>query len=458
MRLFILSIVIGAFTFIFSGCKKDSGFGGDLLPGDNTLGLIFDDSTEITVTTIQEEPLRTDRMLFNYIGHINSPVFGTSTAKSFIEVTRPSSIPADSLGPYTLKSVALNLFYDKYFGDTTEPVSWDVYKIDRTPVKTNIFYSDFVPGFSFQKLGSLNNYLIKPNTPSKFSELDTTAGRTNFLQIKLENFLGYSFINLMKSETLRRDSLFWAYFPGLYVTPSASQPGKAMLQMNYTDIAGGIYVTMLNGKGQIVTMVFPIATASYYHTGFFHEKAGTEAGLAIGNPDAGKTKAYIQSQAGLKTLVEFPDLSRFEGKLINKAVLEVYEVDTPAINTPRPRNIFPLKRSVDNKNQAILDYTSAYYGPGRIDSSEVDDNGKKIIRYDINISNYFKDLVFGKNDNKGLYLTNYPIFDLTPGFIFNTGTITQSQYVEPSSVVIGGPAFPDAKKRMRLKVWYSLPK
>ena len=451
-------IMAGAIIMVLVSCKKDSGFGGDLLPGDNPLGLIYEESNELLVSTVLEQPLRTDRMFFNYIGTLQSPVFGTASARSFIEISRPSTLPPDSLGPYTLKSVVLNVFYDKYFGDTTVPITWEVFKVDRSPTKTAIFNSDFSPAFSQQKLGTLSNYLIKPNTPIKFSEADTTAGRTNFLQIRLENFLGFSFINQLASQTLRRDSLFWAFFPGLYVQPSPLQPGKAMLQMNYTDLAGGIYLTLKNKNGVDVTVVFPIATASFYHTGFSHNYAGTLIESIINSTEAGGQVAYIQSQAGLKTWIQFPGLDKYKGKLINKAIIEVYEVDTPAINTPRPRNIFPLRKGADGKNEAILDYSSSFYGPARIDTSTKDSLGNKIVKYQLNISNYFKDLVFEKKDNNGIYLTNYPIFDPTPGFIFNQGNIIQSQYVEPSSAIIGGPAHPDPSKRMRLKVWYSMPK
>jgi hypothetical protein len=458
MRFTLAGILAGAFLLIFTSCKKDTGLGGDLLPGNNPLGLVYEESNELLVSTVLEQPLRTDRMFFNYIGTLQSPVFGTTTARSFIEISRPSTLPPDSLGPYTLKSVVLNLFYDKYFGDTTEPVTWDVFKVEQTPAKTSIFNSDFIPAYSQQKLGTLSNYLIKPNTPIKFSEADTTVGRTNFLQIKLENFLGFSFINLLSSETLKRDSLFWAYFPGLYIQPSPLQPGKTMLQMNYTELAGGIYVTMKNRNGVDVTMVFPIATASFYHTAFAHNYAGSLIESAINSTEVGSQVAYIQSQAGVKTWIQFPALDKYKYKLINKAVIEIYEVDSPAINTPRPRNIFPLKKGTDGKNEAILDYSSGFYGPARIDTSTRDEFGNRIVKYQLNISNYFKDLVFGKNENNGIYLTNYPIFDPTPGFIFNQGNIIQSQYVEPSSVIIGGPAHPDTSKRMRLKVWYSMRK
>jgi hypothetical protein len=228
--------------------------------------------------------------------------------------------------------------------------------------------------------------------------------------------------------------------------------------MNYTELAGGIYVTMKNRNGVDVTMVFPIATASFYHTAFAHNYAGSLIESAINSTEVGSQVAYIQSQAGVKTWIQFPALDKYKDKLINKAVIEIYEVDSPAINTPRPRNIFPLKKGTDGKNEAILDYSSGFYGPARIDTSTRDEFGNRIVKYQLNISNYFKDLVFGKNENNGIYLTNYPIFDPTPGFIFNQGNIIQSQYVEPSSVIIGGPAHPDTSKRMRLKVWYSMPK
>lgn len=458
MNLIKICIYSAALLLLSTACKKDQGLGGGLLPGDDALGLIFDDTTSLIVSTVYESPLRTDRLLFNFIGGLQSPVFGTAAATSIIEISRPAIVPADSLGPYTLKSVVLNLFYDRHFGDTTEAANWQVNLLQAPMNRSIIYRSDFVPTIGSQAIGRLTNPFIQPNTPQKFSEDDTTAGQLKLLQFRIENYVGFSLINQMNSPNIRVDSLFRQVFPGILIQPATANAGKVMLQMNYTDALSGIYVYMKNGAGQDVAMIFPIATSTFYHTGFQHRYTGSVVAGIASSTSAGREKAYIQSQAGVKTQVRIQNPERFRGKLINKAVLEIYEVETPAINTPRPRNIFPLRRGSDGSNQALPDYSTALYGPARLDTLSTDDNGNKIVKYEVNISNYIKRLSFNQEQNDGLFLAPYPVFDLTPGFILQAANVIQPQYVEPSSVIIGGPEYPDPKKRMRLKVWYSLPK
>jgi hypothetical protein len=450
--------LLAAGLLVFSACKKDNGFGSSALPADDTIGLLYDDSTQLIVSSVYEAPLRTDRLLFNFLGGLQSPVFGSAAANNIIEVARPLNVLPDSLGPYTLKSVVLNLFYDKFFGDTTMPVNWEVTMLRRPMQRTIIYRSDFVPDAGDQVVGRMTNPFIQPNTPQKFSEDDTTAGRTSLLQFKLDDFIGFSLINQMKSETLTNDSIFRNYFPGIYIKSPTADAGKVMLQMNHTDALAGIYVYMKNGAGQDVAMVLPIAASTFLHTGFTHRYQGSQVASAASSTIAGREKAYIQAQAGVKTMIHIQNPERFKGKLINKAVLEIYEVEEPAINTPRPRTIFPLRRGADGRNEALLDYTAAFYGPAPLDTFSQGSDGKKLVRYSINISNYMKLLALGKEQNNGIYLTPYPIFDLTPGFILQQASIVQPQYIEPSSVVIGGPQYGNPEKRMRLKVWYSLPK
>jgi hypothetical protein len=443
---------------LLTSCKKDNGFGSSLLPGDDTIGLLYDDSTDLIVSSVYEAPLRTDRLLFNFLGGLQSPVFGNVSASNIIEVTRPAIVLPDSLGPYILKSVVLNLFYDRHFGDTTEPVNWEVTMLRRPITRSIIYKSDYVADAGTQVIGRLTNPFIQPNTPQKFSEDDTTSGQLRLLQFKLDDFVGFSVINQMKSATLTIDSIFRNYFPGILIKAPTADAGKVMLQMNHTDALAGIYIYMKNGAGQDVAMILPVATSTFLHTGFQHRYQGSQVAAAASSTIAGREKAYIQAQAGVKTMVRIQNPERFKGKLINKAILEIYEVEEPAINTPRPRTIFPLRRSSDGKNESLIDYSAAFYGPAPLDTLTEGSDGKKIVRYRINISNYMKQLALGKEQNNGIYLAPYPLFDLTPGFILQQASIVQPQYIEPSAVVIGGPDYSDPQKQMKLKVWYSLPK
>ena len=136
MKKNLITISLLAIVVLFNACKKDNGFGSDLLPGENPLNLNYDDSTSLTVSSKYEDPLRTDRLLFNYLGHTNHPVFGQTTASATAQFGLPSDIDT-SLAPFTLKEANMYLFYDGYVGDTTQAVTLSVHSLN-SPINTSL--------------------------------------------------------------------------------------------------------------------------------------------------------------------------------------------------------------------------------------------------------------------------------------------------------------------------------
>jgi|GEM_PF-5143159 len=454
-----INTLLAAVILLLSACKKDRGFGSDLLPGENPFDLIYDESTELTVSTIYESPLRTDRMLFNYLGHLENAVFGKNTASNTIQFGLPTAVPSADLGPFTVKDVNLYLFYDNTFGDTIQPVSWDVYPLTQVQDTSIIRKSDYVPAYGIFKLGGISNYFVQPNTPQRLTDKDTTAGTTGFIKFPLDQGLGTTLISYINTPTITSDSLFRIQFPGVYIQPAISQPGNVMIQLDLTNTAGGIYINMIDKNGETQTMFVPIYNSTFLHTGFKHDYNGTTVANAISQGSlAGDLTGYIQSQAGVKTEIQFNGgLEKFKGKLINKAVVEVFEIQAPDNGNQRVRNIYPLKKGASGENVTLKDYSSDLFGPAYIDSSKTDNSGKKIIRYEVNITNLIKNIALGKDTDNGIYLTNYPVFDETPTFILSESAI-QSQHIEPATLIFAGPKNSDESKRMKLKIWYTNPK
>jgi hypothetical protein len=451
-------ICLTALVLLLSACKKDQGIGSNILPDTDNLGFLFDDSTELFVQTIKESPLRSDRMLYNYLGYLESTAFGSSTANTVIELVRPQTVPSDSLAPFTLESVSLNLVYDNYYGDTTVPVDIEVFQLQSLIDKSIVYNADYNFNTSMIPVGRASSYLYKPNTLVKLTADDTTSGTKGLLKIPMENYFGYALLNQIKTKTYNTDSLFKLYLPGLKVAVSNASKGKAMIQFNLSDAKCGLNVYARNKKGDKFTLFFPISPSLFYHSKFEHNYLGSLVGSSLNSIQAGDEKCYLQSQSGTKVWVKFGNVEKFRNALINKAVIEVVELNATDNNTPKPRSIFPLKRTFDGGNTSLEDYSSNLFGPAPLDTTKTREDGSKIVKYQINISNYFQDFVLGKQDTFGIHLTNYPLFSQTPGFVLQTGTIVLSNYVEPSTIILAGPKNGDITRRMKLKVWYTLPK
>lgn len=447
LHIAICLIVITTIT----ACKKDNGFGSGSLPSESTLDLILDDNNEIEAITKFEDPLRTDRLLFNYLGHIDHPVFGKTTAKTTAQYGLPDNIEL-AKAPFEVKKAELYLFYDAFYGDTTAPVSISVKRLS-SPINNSVTYrSNYIPSYATESLGELNDYLLKPNTPQSFRDDDSIAF-AGFVKIPIDIDYARELRDLLETGLITNDTLFNNRFPGLFIETTSAQPGKTMIQLDMTHIASGLYVTLSDKDDKEQTLVLPFTSTKFVHTFFSHDYEGTRVKNVIedglNNPDG---KLYMQSQAGVKTEVKFLDLEKYKNKLINKAVLEIYEVENPVESFLRVLSVYPLKKGSTGKNVAVNDYLPDFYGPAYMDSSNV--NGSQLRKFEINITDLFKNYALGKNDFESIYLTNYPVFLEQPKFIINESSV-KSNNIEPATLIFGSPNYSDPQKRMKLKVWYT---
>ncbi len=444
-------------VFALSACKKDNGFGSEKIPSESTLDLIYDESSDLEALTVYENPIRTDRMLFNYMGHIEQTVFGKTTANVTVQYGLPADISIEN-APYTVKSANLYFFYDNYFGDTTAPVSFSVHRLSHQINNSQIYYSDFVPQYEGEVLGEVQNMMIMPNTAIPLRD-DDTIKLSGFVKIPIDIAYAEEIRDLLETGLITNDTLFHNRFPGLYIQTSPVQSGKCMIQLDLTHLSSGLVIDLEDNEGKAQVLVLPFTSSKFVHTGFVHDYTGTKVSEAIengaNNPD---NKLYVQSQAGIKAEIKFLNLEKYKGKLINKAVLEVYEVQKPEPNFLRTLSLFPLKKGKNGQNESLEDYSADMFGPAFVDSSLKSDNGETLYRYQVNITNLLKNYAFGKNDFSSIYLTNYPVFSSQPKFILDDNNTVKSRYVEPATLIFGSPNFAENEKKMKFKIWYSTKK
>lgn len=443
-------------TVAISACKKDKGFGSGNLPSESTLEIIYDENTAIEAKVLYEDPLRTDRMVYNYLGQIVHPTFGKTTASTSVTFGLPANFNLEK-APFEVEDVNLYLFYDDFYGDSTVPVSFAVYELDHT-INTQVTYkSDFNPTYNSTPIGELQNIMLEPNTPKPLREGDTTLV-VGFMKIPLEKSFGDRVRDFLHTGLITNDTMFINRFPGLHLNTSASPQAEAMIQLDQTHTSAGVYITLKDKDGDNQILVLPFGTSKFTHTTLLQDYSSTHIDQVIQNGGVDmEEKLYLQSQAGVKTEVNFLDIEKYKGKIINKAVLEIYEVEKPLDNFKRALAVYPLKKGASGNNEPLDDYQDAFWGPGYLDTTATTTSGESVVKYEINITKLLKDYAIGKDDFQSIYLTNYPVFSEQPKFV-SVDDAVKSFHIEPNSLIFGSPDYPNQEKRMKFKVWYSLKK
>ena len=135
---FILTLLV-----VFAGaCKKETGIGADLLPGNDLLSAKNTDTFTLYTKTVADGALRSDKLPKVYLGVINDPIFGFQKSSFAIELDRGDVILDDTLKPYIVDSVVLFIKYNGIFGDSTIAQDFNISTISTKIDENTAYYSN----------------------------------------------------------------------------------------------------------------------------------------------------------------------------------------------------------------------------------------------------------------------------------------------------------------------------
>ncbi|MDB5226285.1 MAG: hypothetical protein JWN78_478 [Bacteroidota bacterium] len=459
-KIYFVSII--TLVSFLSACKKDSSIGADILPNSDLLNVRFTDSFSLSVKTLGDTFLRTDKLSKNFLGVVNDPQFGFQKASIVIELDRPSTVYDDTLGPFTLDSVVLFLGYTSVYGDTTVAQSFNVYANNNKVIETNAYYSNSIFPVG-GLLGSVTNYYFQPTTTKVMTFATDTIGSIRTLRIKLNSFVGYSILNLGQN-ILRDSTAFKNSFPGVIVE-NASNAGKAMAEINLVSTNSHLSIFYKNKYGVQQQMKlnpnifnFTSGVLSYRQNSInlFTNTLSSIVTNTINSGMPSDSVNYILGQGGTIIRVGMPTVSNLGKVAVNKAVLSVSQVqqnNSTALQTPS--FLLLLKRnSVGN-----LDILSTGDGIGLLDTTAIDVLGNKISVYNFNISQYIQKVSTGQETNTDLFIATYRSGG-NDGTVNGLNTITNGNTINfsytPSRVIVGGPNYSDARYKMKLNLTYTL--
>lgn len=384
----------------FASCKKESDVGIDIQPEEDLIGLYTTDTLTLRTTTVREDSLRTDETPTVVIGTIDDQLFGVSRCGVFSQFSVPqnqTNIDFAALGAVLDSAVLMISYQYDFYGDTTLPQTFSVYQMTDMLNKDSVYYSNRPKNYYPQAIGSLT-FNPKPRTSTVVNG-DTVPAH---IRIPIDmNWAALVFAQGVNNGALENNTAWLEFMNGLYIQPGAT--GGSLLYFNMLDTLTGLrlYYHTTNSTTDTTSFTFSVNSGSAYYSYYEHDYNATTVGNGLNAQ--GLNYTYVQSNAGVKTKIEFPFLNDWYNNLgypaaINKAELVIFGDETQASdNFPLNTRMFVTSIDSVGKEHLIIDMfeSSSYYGGTLNTTTNV---------YKINIARYIQSILTGTQQNNGLYL------------------------------------------------------
>lgn len=466
----LLTLLSIALIFSCTKINESTELGDELIPSVDNINT-FDTTLEIQAAYYPFDD--SSKHLINEsmaLGRINDPAFGSTTADMFFNLSSTvynSSPFRDTLE--AIDSVVLSLAYRGGYGDTTVSGSITAEVSEMNPgngfIDTVLYRFDNPGNFSSgPSLGSKTFSIPQFRDSIRVGFKSDTVRVANVLRIRLNNSIGQKLASFDTTATggFKNDSLFKTKFRGLAVkTTNASMPG-ALAYFNLADITRtSLLVYYRSKKGAVKdTGVATFVHSTYSQANSIRRTPGGEYMAKLNTPSS--QKLYIQSSpSGSYVGMFIPGLSSFPNKVIHRAELIAYRV--PADNaafesvfTPPNRLILDHKGTNNSKDSAYIFDNDIQPGlDGSLDFAAFGGTLRSDQSYRFNITRYVQGIVTRGERNDSLRLfapLRTSMYSRTLGQVIS---IPNLDLIAKGRVVIANNNFPDASRRLRLRIIYS---
>jgi len=442
---FILSLGV---SISFTSCNESSVVGLDVQPSNDLLNVGFVDTTSINTRTVKGDSLITDETLISsgnvLVGKYIDPVFGTSTASIYTQLRLPTNIAATSFGIAPVcDSIIISLIYEgtAYGKKDKKLQKLNVYQLSESMSTASTYYSNSTLSKFSTDLTAADGYVFQPRTGSSTSDSVTVLGvkLKPQLRVPLDNAFGQLLLNNQGTGNIATNTDFQNFFKGVYITTenTSTLPGEGnILHFKFGESKVTLYYH--NSTTDSLKYDFSLGSVARFNH-FEHDYTGASSDLTTQFSTPTQTQnntVYVQSMAGAKTKIEFPDLMDLikNGMIgVNKAEL-VISVDTTVstyvIDTfAAPAALILFGINDDGTTYAIPDaFEGATYFGGTLNAGTV--------QYRFNIARYIQQVLDGDRNNNGLYI------------LASNGAVYGNR-----AVISGGPS--TSARPMKLNITYT---
>jgi hypothetical protein len=387
-------LITGAVFFI--SCNDPEIVGLDVQPPGDKINFTYTDTTTVKTLTVREDSLRTDEVSRYLLGSYTDSVFGRTDAGIYAQVLLPS-LNVNLGSSLSLDSAVLTLAYSGYYGDTTTPQMFRIYQMTEDMHLDSGYYSNRAFSYNPVELGSIT---VAPSPGD--SVLVNGVNTAPHLRIPLNPISGAALLQMSSDSQLTTNENFLSLFKGLYIKADPVNSGGGIFYFNLLDPQSKLTLYYQNSVADSQSFSFVFTTASARMTHFDHEYLSplTPVGQQLADSTHGDSLVYLQSMAGVKTKIRFPNLKNLiAGGMIavNKAELEITVADNSDNRLAVPGQILVLGIDVNGTPVFLPDQfePSAYYG-GVYNATTR--------KYKFNIARYVQSVLTGRLQDYGLYL------------------------------------------------------
>lgn len=438
-RFFFICLIIASLGFFTSCVREIDQIGLNLQDGNILLGNNYFDTTTVVAYSTLNDSINTKKLANCVVGCVNDPVFGRTTAGFYTQFELESS--SVKFGNHaTLDSVCLNLRYAGFYGDTLSPITLQVYEVTEA-LDDSLYYEYSTSQVSYSNLTHQRNFTLYPRPTTRIAK--DTGYVPAYFSIRLNDELGQRFLD--NQGRLGSTSDFQDFFKGIYVTAKSSSATGNLVYISLTAALSGLTIHYKDDNGISKSYTFPIGKNSNYYTHFDHNDYNNASSdfkkqVLNGDKKLGNKVLYAQASGGVKTTIQFPNLTNIFPKdakvIINKAELVVTNISNDAAYYYMPYN---LSLQAIGNNGTLLklpddgSLTSAEYFGGTYNESKKE--------YRFRITKYVQQLL--------LQSPTYP----------NNGInlVVSGAGVRANRLIFCGPnpGEADMDKRLRLEIYYT---
>lgn len=491
--LFIALTAAVLISFLNWNCTKfdTTRIGSDLLPAVDNVNT-FD--TILTVNSTQGVFLdstyifRTEDYALGSITF--DPLFGTTTANSFMQL-KPPFFPyyigdvKDTLNGFGagLDSIVLCLKYKGFWGDSTLPIHLEVKEVNEPYFRDSVYKdnpTNYQPVYGGPTLGTADIDVRKLGNYVKFTNRRDSVNYQ--VRIKLDQNWALQLYNRDSTQAnsinnaFYSDSLYKRFYNGLAVLASN---GNGLMYVNLADTATKLeihYRRKNNGKLDTVYTSLRFNSnliGTYPPSNSVCNIVRNRSGYPVMTPLAGEH--YLQTAPGTYVNLSIPGLPGLSNRIVHRAELIVEQIPTDPmldekLSVPNFLYLDLRDSTVDPKWKPVyfdLNTTTIYdpdyrtpilfpYFPGTIDfnyfggfkRTKYDPFGMQISHYNFNISRYIQRLVTQHTPNYGMRL--YAPYNLHYGQYSTSSYIPFSNNIAYGRVRIGSGSNPNYKLRLRI--------
>ncbi|HLG40225.1 MAG TPA: DUF4270 family protein, partial [Chitinophagaceae bacterium] len=201
-----LLLLAGAGLFFQSCTRNTIEFGDD--PENNYTNIVFIDTVGVTLSTVIADSFETSGATSFLAGKYKDPYLGVVVAKSFFQMTIPSSVPDI---PSSAQYDSVNLIFRPngyYYGDTARQQTFYVNELSQSIA------------FSYNnKLYNTSNVPVKP-TPLGTKSLTIKPNGDDSIIIRLNDAKGLELFSKLKQQStdVTEANEFLNYFKGISIT------------------------------------------------------------------------------------------------------------------------------------------------------------------------------------------------------------------------------------------------